>query len=35
MTDYRVAMDTLRGGGVSFIVIGGVAAAAHFYAADE
>lgn len=29
MTDYRKALDTLRGGGVSFIVIGGVAAAAH------
>lgn len=29
MTDYRKAMDTLRGGGVSFIIIGGVAAAAH------
>jgi hypothetical protein len=29
MTDYRKALDTLRGGGVDFIVIGGVAATAH------
>ena len=29
MTDYRKALDTLRGGGVRFIVIGGVAATAH------
>jgi hypothetical protein len=25
MTDYRRALDVLRGGGVRFIVIGGVA----------
>jgi hypothetical protein len=29
MTDYRRALDVLRGGGVRFIVIGGVAATAH------
>jgi hypothetical protein len=29
MTDYRKAFETLRGGQVRFIVIGGVAAAAH------
>jgi len=29
MTDYRKALDVLRGGGVRFIVIGGVAATAH------
>jgi hypothetical protein len=29
MTDYRKAFQTLRGGGVRFIVIGGVAATAH------
>ena len=29
MTDYHKALDTLRGGGVRFIVIGGVAATAH------
>jgi hypothetical protein len=29
MTDYRQALETLRGGGVRFIVIGGVAATAH------
>jgi hypothetical protein len=29
MTDYRKAFETLRGGGVRFIVIGGVAATAH------
>lgn len=29
MTDYRKAFDALRGGGVRFIVIGGVAATAH------
>ena len=29
MTDYRKALDTLRGGQVRFIVIGGVAATAH------
>jgi hypothetical protein len=29
MTDYRKALETLRGGGVRFIVIGGVAATAH------
>jgi hypothetical protein len=29
MTDYRKALDALRGGGVRFIVIGGVAATAH------
>ena len=29
MTDYRKALDTLRGGRVRFIVIGGVAATAH------
>jgi hypothetical protein len=29
MTDYRKALDTLRGGGVRFIVIGGAAATAH------
>jgi hypothetical protein len=29
MTDYRRAIDVLRGGGVRFIVIGGVAATAH------
>jgi hypothetical protein len=29
MTDYRKALDALRGGGVRFIVIGGVAGIAH------
>jgi hypothetical protein len=29
MTDYRKALETLRDGGVRFIVIGGVAATAH------
>jgi hypothetical protein len=29
MTDYRKALETLRGGQVRFIVIGGVAATAH------
>ena len=29
MTDYRKALEVLRGGGVRFIVIGGVAATAH------
>jgi hypothetical protein len=29
MTDYRRALETLRGGQVRFIVIGGVAATAH------
>jgi hypothetical protein len=29
MTDYRKALDTLRGGQVRFIVIGGVAGTAH------
>jgi hypothetical protein len=29
MTDYRKAVETLLGGGVRFIVIGGVAATAH------
>jgi hypothetical protein len=29
MTDYRKALETLRGGGVNFILIGGVAATAH------
>jgi hypothetical protein len=29
MTDYRRALDVLRGGNVRFIVIGGAAATAH------
>ena len=29
MTDYQKALEVLRGGGVRFIVIGGVAATAH------
>ena len=29
MTDYRKAFETLRAGGVRFIVVGGVAATAH------